>query len=69
MNIGDKIFLLYTDKKTSDRTCDGPLEIVNFLDEPLNDEGTIVVERHDGKTSMVRLEGTASYDVEVHVIN
>jgi len=69
MNIGDKIFLLYTDKNTQDTTCAGPSEIVQVLDEPHNDEGVIVIKHRNGKTATVNLAGTSSYDVEVQFVN
>ena len=68
MNIGDKIFLLYTDRKTKERSCEGPVTIVGFQDAPLNDEGVIVVEKFDGKTSPVNLEGTSSHELDVHLV-
>ena len=68
MNIGDKIFLLYTHRKTQQKTCDGPLTIVDFLDAPLNDEGTIVVKNVEGRTQCVNLEGTSSHEVDVHFV-
>jgi hypothetical protein len=68
MNIGDKIFLLYTDRKTKERTCEGPVKIVGFQDAPLNDEGVIVVEKFDGKTCPVNLEGTSSHELDVHLV-
>lgn len=68
MNIGDKIFLLYTNRKTQEKTCDGPLTIVDFIDAPLNDEGTIVVKSGDGKSRSVNLEGTSSHEVDIHFV-
>jgi|TARA_A100001011_G_scaffold399575_1_gene508916 hypothetical protein len=68
MNIGDKIFLLYTDRQTKERSCEGPVTIVGFQDAPLNDEGVIVVEKFDGKTSPVNLEGTSSHELDVHLV-
>jgi hypothetical protein len=68
MNIGDKIFLLYTDRSTNERTCEGPVTIVDFLNEPMNDEGTIVVEKLDGTKCPVNLEGTSSHDVDIHMV-
>jgi hypothetical protein len=68
MNIGDKIFLLYTDRRTRDTTCEGPATIVGFEVEPLNDEGVIVVEKLDGSKKPVNLEGTSSHDVDIHLV-
>ena len=68
MNIGDKIFLLYTHRESQQKTCDGPLTIIDFLDAPLNDEGTIVVKDVEGRTQSVKLEGTSSHEVDVHVV-
>jgi hypothetical protein len=68
MNIGDKIFLLYTDRKTNEQTCEGPAIIVGFQDEPLNDEGVIVVKKTNGRTVPINLEGTSSHEVDVHVV-
>ena len=68
MNIGDKIFLLYTDRKTKETSCKGPAEIVGFLDAPLNDEGVIVIENLNGKQVAVNLEGTSSHEVDVHFV-
>ena len=31
MNIGDKIFLLYTNRKTQETSCDGPATIIDFV--------------------------------------
>jgi hypothetical protein len=45
MNIGDKIFLLYTNRKTKETSCDGPATIIDFINEPLNDEGVILVKK------------------------
>ena len=58
MNIGDKIFLLYTDRKTKETSCEGPSTIVGFQVEPFNDEGVIVV----------NLEGTSSHEVDIHLV-
>ncbi len=68
MNIGDKIFLLYTDRKTQERSCEGPVTIVGFQDAPLNDEGVIIVEKFDGKTTPINLEGTSSHELDVHLV-
>ncbi len=68
MNIGDKIFLLYTDRKTKERSCEGPVTIIGYEVEPLNDEGVIVVEKYDGKKFPVNLEGTSSHEVDVHLV-
>jgi hypothetical protein len=68
MNIGDKIFLLYTDRKTRDTSCDGPATITNFIVDPHNDEGIIVVRRTDGSSAMVDLEGTSSHEVDIHLV-
>jgi hypothetical protein len=68
MNIGDKIFLLYTDRKTNEKTCEGPATIIGFQNEPLNDEGVIVVEKYDGSTCPVNLEGTASHEIDIHLV-
>tara|TARA_Y100001938_G_C7845993_1_gene308441 strand:+ start:39 stop:248 length:210 start_codon:yes stop_codon:yes gene_type:complete len=68
MNIGDKIFLLYTDRKTKEQTCDGPATIIGFQNEPLNDEGVIVVEKNDGSTCPINLEGTSSHEVDIHLV-
>ena len=68
MNIGDKIFVLYTDRSTQETSCEGPSEIVFFLDEPHNDEGVIVVKHLDGKTAPLNLAGTASHDVDIHIV-
>ena len=68
MNIGDKVFLLYTDRTTKEKTCEGPCTVVDFLDAPLNDEGTIIVEKIDGSRSPVNLEGTSSHDVDIHFV-
>ncbi len=68
MNIGDKIFLLYTDRKTSEQTCEGPATIIDFQDAPLNDEGVIVVKKSDGTTRPINLEGTSSHEVDIHVV-
>ena len=67
MNIGDKIFLLYTHRATK-KTCEGPCTVIGFLDEPLNDEGTIIVEKLDGKQSAINLEGTSSHEIDVHLV-
>jgi len=68
MNIGDKIFLLYTDRKTQETTCDGPATIIGFQIEPLNDEGVIVIEKLNGGRQPINLEGTSSHEVDVHVV-
>jgi hypothetical protein len=68
MNIGDKIFLLYTDRKTNEKSCEGPATIVGFQDEPLNDEGVIIVQKDDGRQMCVNLEGTSSHDVDIHLV-
>tara|TARA_R110000824_G_scaffold3309_3_gene15649 strand:+ start:51 stop:260 length:210 start_codon:yes stop_codon:yes gene_type:complete len=68
MNIGDKIFLLYTDRRTQETSCEGPATIIGFQDEPLNDEGVIVVEKNNGKQFAVNLEGTSSHEVDIHFI-
>ena len=68
MNIGDKIFLLYTDRKTNEKTCEGPATIIGFQNEPLNVEGVIVVQKYDGSTCPVNLEGTASHEIDVHLV-
>jgi hypothetical protein len=51
MNIGDKIFLLYTNRQTKETSCDGPATIIDFLNAPLNDEGVILIKKLDGSTS------------------
>tara|TARA_R100000700_G_C3161385_1_gene137412 strand:- start:813 stop:1022 length:210 start_codon:yes stop_codon:yes gene_type:complete len=68
MNIGDKIFLLYTDRTTFETSCDGPATIIGFQVEPLNDEGVIVVEKQNGSKMSVNLQGTASHDIDVHIV-
>lgn len=68
MNIGDKIFLLYTDRITRETTCDGPGTIIGFQIEPMNDEGVIVVLKTDGTTTPVDLQGTSSHEVDVHLV-
>mgnify|MGYP003650877816 CR=1 FL=1 len=68
MNIGDKLFLLYTDRKTKETSCDGPATIVGFQNEPLNDEGVIVVQKLDGRTECVNLEGTSSHEIDIHLV-
>lgn len=68
MNIGDKLFLLYTDRKTKETSCDGPAIIVGFQNEPLNDEGVIVVQKLDGRTECVNLEGTSSHEIDIHLV-
>ena len=68
MNIGDKIFLLYTNRETKEKTCEGPGTIIGFQIEPLNDEGVIVVLKTDGTTTPVDLQGTASHEVDVHLV-
>ena len=68
MNIGDKIFLLYTNRVTRDTSCEGPAIIKNFVVDPHNDEGVIIVEKSDGSSMMVDLEGTCSHDVDVHLV-
>ena len=68
MNIGDKLFLLYTNRITKEKTCEGPVTVVGFLDEPMNDEGTIVVEKLNGKQSAINLEGTSSHEIDVHLV-
>ena len=68
MNIGDTIFLLYTDRKTKEKSCSGPSKIIGFEIEPLNDEGVIIIEKNDGSKSAVNLEGTSSHDVDIHFV-
>ncbi len=68
MNIGDKIFLLYTNRKTKEKTCDGPAKIVGYVVEPMNDEGIIVVEKLNGKTQPIDLQGTSSHEVDIHLV-
>lgn len=68
MNIGDKVFLLYTNRETQETSCDGPATIIDFINEPLNDEGVILVKKLDGSTSPINLEGTSSHEVDVHVV-
>lgn len=68
MNIGDKIFLLYTDRQTKETTCEGPATITNFLIDPHNDQGVIIVKDIHGKGKSVDLEGTSSHDVDVHLV-
>jgi len=68
MNIGDKIFLLYTDRETKDTSCEGPATIVNFVVDPHNDEGVIIIKDISGRTRPVDLEGTSSHDVDIHVV-
>ena len=68
MNIGDKIFLLYTNRKTQEKSREGPATIVGFQIEPLNDEGVIVIEKIDGKRMPINLEGTSSHEIDVHFV-
>jgi len=68
MNIGDKIFLLYTNRKTKETSCEGPVKITNFQIDPHNDEGVIVVKDTSGKFKAVDLEGTASHEVDIHLV-
>ena len=68
MNIGDKIFLLYTNRETKEKSCEGPVTVIGFQDEPLNDEGVIVVQKDDGHTMPVNLEGTSSHEVDIHLV-
>jgi hypothetical protein len=68
MNIGDRIFLLYTDRITHETSCEGPATIIGFQVEPLNDEGIIVVQKTNGSTCPVDLEGTSSHEVDVHLV-
>tara|TARA_R110000796_G_scaffold213723_1_gene329803 strand:- start:569 stop:778 length:210 start_codon:yes stop_codon:yes gene_type:complete len=68
MNIGDKIFLLYTDRKTKETSCEGPSTIVGFQVEPFNDEGVIVVKNRNGRQMSVNLEGTSSHEVDIHLV-
>jgi hypothetical protein len=68
MNIGDKIFLLYTHRETKDTFSEGPSTITNFLVDPHNDEGVIVIKGIGGKSRAVNLEGTSSHEVDIHFI-
>jgi hypothetical protein len=68
MNIGDKIFLLYTDRKTRDTSCEGPAIISSFIIDPHNDEGIIVIKKPNGSSCMVDLEGTSSHEVDIHLV-
>lgn len=68
MNIGDKIFLLYTDRLTQETSCEGPSTITNFLIDPHNDEGVIIVKDLNGKSKQVDLQGTSSHEVDIHVV-
>jgi len=68
MNIGDKIFLLYTDRETKETSCEGPSTITDFLIDPFNDEGVIIVKNLNGRSKQIDLEGTSSHDVDVHVV-
>jgi len=68
MNIGDKIFLLYTNRETQDTFCEGPATICDFLIDPHNDEGVIIVKDINGKCRPVDLEGTSSHEVDIHFV-
>ena len=68
MNIGDKIFVSYTNRTTKETSCEGPAKIIGFQVEPLNDEGVIVIEKIDGKTASVNLEGTSSHEIDIHLV-
>lgn len=68
MNIGDKIFVLYINKQTQETSCEGPSEIITFLDKPHNDEGVIVIRYPNGKTGPLNLAGTSSHDIDIHIV-
>ena len=68
MNIGDKVFLLYTNRETRETTCEGPAILVDYIDAPHNDEGVVVIENIHGKRSPINLEGTSSHEIDIHVV-
>jgi len=68
MNIGDKIFLLYTDRESKETSCEGPSTITSFLIDPHNDEGVIIVKDLNGRSKQIDLEGTSSHDIDIHVV-
>ena len=68
MNIGDKVFLLYTHRNTKETFCEGPAEITNYQVNPHNDEGVIIIKDIGGKSRAVDLEGTSSHEVDIHVV-
>ena len=68
MNIGVKIFLLYPDRQTKETSCQGPSTITNFLVDPHNDEGVIIVRDVDGSSRPIDLEGTSSHEIDIHIV-